>query len=194
MLFRSEEAPNATDDREGGGGVRQRLCTGDDGSQGRDDGHQQQDPGQPGNDRAEVDPCDGVKGACAGVLEMVVRLFDNVNGIPPVLFGVFVIWIVAALSAVVDNVPITIALIPVIKGLGETGMDIGPLWWALAFGAGFGGSGTIIGSSANIIVATLSEKTRTPITSPLWLKRGMPVMLVTCTIASILFAIFYRWL
>ena len=130
----------------------------------------------------------------AGVLEMVVRLFDNVNGIPPVLFGVFVIWIVAALSAVVDNVPITIALIPVIKGLGETGMDIGPLWWALAFGAGFGGSGTIIGSSANIIVATLSEKTRTPITSALWLKRGMPVMLVTCTIASVLFAIFYRWL
>ncbi len=130
----------------------------------------------------------------AGVLEMVVRLFDNANGISPMLFGVIVIWVVAALSAVVDNVPITIALIPVIRGLGETGMDIGPLWWALAFGAGFGGSGTIIGSSANIIVATLSEKTRTPITSALWLKRGMPVMLATCTIASILFAVFYRWL
>ena len=69
------------------------------------------------------------------------------------------------LSAVVDNVPITIALIPVIHGLGEAGMDVTPLWWALAFGAGFGGNGTIIGSTANIIVATLSEKTRTPITS-----------------------------
>jgi Na+/H+ antiporter NhaD/arsenite permease-like protein len=94
----------------------------------------------------------------------------------------------------VDNVPITIALIPVIKGLGATGMDIGPLWWALAFGAGFGGNGTIIGSTANIIVATLSEKTRTPITAALWMKRGLPVMLVTCAIASILYALVYQWL
>jgi Na+/H+ antiporter NhaD/arsenite permease-like protein len=111
----------------------------------------------------------------------------------PVLFGVLLIWIVAALSAVVDNVPITIALIPVIRGLGETGMDIAPLWWALAFGAGFGGNGTIIGSTANIIVATLSEKTRTPITSRLWIQRGLPVMLATCAIASILYTILYRW-
>jgi Na+/H+ antiporter NhaD/arsenite permease-like protein len=103
------------------------------------------------------------------------------------------IWIVAGLSAVVDNVPITIALIPVIQGLGESGMDITPLWWALAFGAGFGGNGTIIGSTANIIVASLSERTRTPITSKLWLKRGLPVMLATCTIASILYTILYNW-
>ena len=127
----------------------------------------------------------------SGALEMTVRLFDGAAGMNPILLGVVVIWIVAALSAVVDNVPITIALIPVIKGIGETGVDIAPLWWALAFGAGFGGSGTIIGSSANIIVATLSEKTRTPITSAIWIKRGLPVMLVTCTIASILYALAY---
>jgi Na+/H+ antiporter NhaD/arsenite permease-like protein len=119
-------------------------------------------------------------------------LFRGASGVSPILFGVLLIWVVGALSAVVDNIPITVALIPVIKGLGETaGMDIAPLWWALAFGAGFGGNGTIIGTSANIIVATLSEKTRTPITSKLWLRRGMPVMLVTCGISSILFAIFY---
>lgn len=130
----------------------------------------------------------------SGALNMVVGLFENASDVSPVLFGVLVIWIVAALSAVVDNVPITIALIPVIKGLGEMGLDIGPLWWALAFGAGFGGTGTIIGSTANIIVATLSEKTRTPITAALWLKRGLPVMLVTCAIASILYALIYNWL
>jgi Na+/H+ antiporter NhaD/arsenite permease-like protein len=101
---------------------------------------------------------------------------------------------VAVLSAVVDNVPITIALIPVIKGLGESGMDITPLWWALAFGAGFGGSGTMIGSTANIIVTTLSEKTRTPITAKLWNKRGLPVMLVTCAIASILYLVAFQWM
>ncbi len=102
------------------------------------------------------------------------------------------IWIVAGVSAIIDNVPITIALIPVIQGLEKMGVDITPLWWALAFGAGFGGNGTIIGSTANIIVATLSEKTRTPITSKLWNRRGLPVMLVTCAIASIIYAIFYQ--
>jgi Na+/H+ antiporter NhaD/arsenite permease-like protein len=129
----------------------------------------------------------------AGVLEGIVGLFEGASNIPPILFGISLIAIVAVLSAVVDNIPITIALIPVIQGLGETGMDITPLWWALAFGAGFGGNGTIIGSTANIIVATLSEKTRTPITSGLWLRRGLPVMLVTCAIAGVLYAILYRW-
>ena len=127
----------------------------------------------------------------AGVLEAVIGLLRSASTIPPVLFGVLVIWIVAALSAVVDNIPITIALIPVINGLGVTGMDITPLWWALAFGAGFGGNGTIVGATTNIIVAKLSEKTRTPITSKLWNKRGLPVMLAACTIASILYALAY---
>ena len=129
----------------------------------------------------------------AGVLESIVGLFRGEETVHPVLFGVIIIWAVAILSAVVDNIPITIALIPIIQGVGEAGIDIAPLWWALAFGAGFGGNGTIIGSTANIIVVTLSEKTRTPITASLWLKRGLPVMLVACTIASILYTILYNW-
>jgi Na+/H+ antiporter NhaD/arsenite permease-like protein len=129
----------------------------------------------------------------AGVLEAIVGVLEGLSNIPPLWFGVSLIWIVAVLSAVVDNIPITIALIPVIRGLGASGMDVDPLWWALAFGAGFGGNGTIIGSTANIIVATLSEKTRTPITSQLWNRRGLPVMLLTCAISSVLYAILYRW-
>jgi Na+/H+ antiporter NhaD/arsenite permease-like protein len=128
----------------------------------------------------------------AGVLETITRLVERASSIPPLLFGIAVIWIVAGLSAVVDNVPITIALIPVIHSLGASGMDVTPLWWALAFGAGFGGNGTIVGSTVNIIVADLSEKTRTPITPEVWNRRGLPIMLVTCTIASILYAIFYQ--
>lgn len=128
----------------------------------------------------------------SGVLKMVAGIFDAATDVSPVLFGVLIIWVVAGLSAVVDNVPITIALIPIVKELGATGINITPLWWALVFGAGFGGNGTIIGSTANIIVASLSEKTRTPITASLWIKRGLPVMLLTCLIASILFAILYK--
>jgi Na+/H+ antiporter NhaD/arsenite permease-like protein len=58
-------------------------------------------------------------------------------------------------------------------------------------GAGFGGNGTIIGSTAGIIVATLSQKTHAPITATLWNRRGLPVMLLTCLIASLFYWIFY---
>jgi Na+/H+ antiporter NhaD/arsenite permease-like protein len=125
----------------------------------------------------------------AGALEQVVSLMEQGTSIPPALFGVLLIWVVAILSAVVDNVPITIALIPVIEGLDKAGINPNPLWWALVFGAGFGGNGTIIGSSANIVVAMLSEKTHSPITAGLWVKRGLPVMILTCFIASLVFVV-----
>jgi len=125
------------------------------------------------------------------VLGSLVALLEGMQAIPPMLFGVLLLWFTAGLSAFVDNVPITIALIPVIQGLGAQGMEILPLWWALAFGAGFGGNGTIIGSTANIVVASLSERTRIPITAKLWNKRGLPVMLMTCTVASILYLLLY---
>jgi Na+/H+ antiporter NhaD/arsenite permease-like protein len=127
----------------------------------------------------------------AGVLHAVARLVARVQHLDPVLLGLALLWIVAIFSAIVDNVPMTIALIPVIQELGSTGMDVSHLWWALAFGAGFGGNGTIIGSTANIVVTALSERTREPITSALWNKRGLPVMLITCLVASILYAIVF---
>ena len=126
-----------------------------------------------------------------GALDALVSIVKNAGNVSPVLFGVILIWLVAGISAVVDNVPVTIALIPIIQGLGASGMNIDPLWWALIFGAGFGGNGTIIGSTANIVVANLSERTRTPITSTLWNKRGLPVMLATCLVASVLYILAY---
>ncbi len=130
----------------------------------------------------------------AGIMDTIATQIARLGDNHPVLLGLGVLWSVAALSTVVDNVPITIALIPVIQGLGEAGINITPLWWAVVFGAGFGGNGTIIGSTANIVVASLSERTRTPITSKLWNKRGLPVMLATCLVASILYSLFYNFL
>jgi Na+/H+ antiporter NhaD/arsenite permease-like protein len=127
----------------------------------------------------------------SGVLAEFVNILDKLYAVPPVLFGLVLLWFSAGLSAFVDNVPITIALIPVLQGLAAHGVNVQPLWWALAFGAGFGGNGTIIGSTANIVVASISERTRTPITSKLWNKRGLPVMLVTCTVASLLYLLMY---
>ena len=127
----------------------------------------------------------------SGALDQIAEWLTDAASLNPILLGIIFIWVVAILSAIVDNIPITIALIPVIIQLGASGINIAPLWWALVFGAGFGGNGTIIGSSANIVVASLSERTRTPITSAMWSRRGLPAMIAACVVASILFVVLY---
>lgn len=127
----------------------------------------------------------------AGVMQSLAEFITRAKDLPTVALGLIMLWVVAVLSMVVDNVPITIAMIPVIQGLGSAGIPTAPLWWALVFGAGFGGNGTVIGSTANIIVVSLSEKTRAPITPLLWNKKGLPVMLATCAVASLLYFFAY---
>jgi len=127
----------------------------------------------------------------AGVLGAAAHLVSRAENINPIVLSVSLLWLVAGLSAVVDNIPITIAFIPVIQGLGASGINIAPLWWALAFGAGLGGNGTIIGSTANVVVSSLSERTHIPITSALWNKRGLPVMLMTLIVTTILYVAAY---
>lgn len=107
------------------------------------------------------------------------------------LAAVGILWITAIFSALVDNIPITVALVPVIQHLGAQGVEIFPLWWALAFGAGFGGNATIIGSTANLIVVRLSERTKEPINSRMWMRRGLPTMLLTCAIGSLAFLLVF---
>jgi Na+/H+ antiporter NhaD/arsenite permease-like protein len=127
----------------------------------------------------------------SGALDKVAEAMYSAGNLSPLLLGIIFIWVVAILSAIVDNIPITIALIPVILHLGDSGINIAPLWWALVFGAGFGGNGTIIGSTANIVVASLSERTSTPITSGMWSKKGLPAMVAACIVGTIMYAIMF---
>jgi Na+/H+ antiporter NhaD/arsenite permease-like protein len=127
----------------------------------------------------------------SGLLERLAESLAVLKDMNPVIVGIAVIWAVGLLSAVVDNIPITIAIIPVILGLQSEGVDIAPLWWALAFGAGLGGNGTVIGASANVVVVSLSERTETPITSAYWTRKGLPTMLVTLVVCSALYVVAY---
>jgi Na+/H+ antiporter NhaD/arsenite permease-like protein len=108
--------------------------------------------------------------------------------------GILLIWGSAVLSAVVDNIPFTIVMIPIIQNLGTQGIDIGPLWWALALGAGFGGNGTPIGSTANVIAVKLSQRTRNPISAKRWMRIGLPVMMLACLVASVLYALTFSFM
>jgi Na+/H+ antiporter NhaD/arsenite permease-like protein len=121
----------------------------------------------------------------SGALDMMTKATIRITSGNPVLASVAMIWFVAVVSALVDNVPVTVAMIPVIQQMELSGVNISPLWWALAFGAGFGGNGTVIGSTANVVVAELSRRTREPIVSRLWHRRGLPVMILTSVIATV---------
>ena len=130
----------------------------------------------------------------AGVFEPIAEALAPLGHTNPRLLGVVIIWVVAALSALVDNVPVTIAMISLLGGLAAAGVNVSALWWAVVFGAGFGGNATKIGSGANILIASLSEQTSTPISARLWTRRGLPVAIATCIVGSILFVLFYDWL
>jgi Na+/H+ antiporter NhaD/arsenite permease-like protein len=103
-------------------------------------------------------------------------------------------WVSAVVSAVVDNIPFTVTMIPIIAGLQAKGLPADPLWWALAIGVGLGGNGTHIGATANIICVSEAERSGLPeaqITPARWLAVGLPVMLFSLVIASLVFALFF---
>ncbi len=121
----------------------------------------------------------------SGALDVVAQYLVSGAENNIVLTAVIVLWMSAILSALVDNIPFTVAMIPVIAGLQAKGIDVNILWWALVFGVGFGGNGSPIGSTANVIVVSKSEQTDTPITLKGWLRGGTSAMLVTCVVATI---------
>jgi Na+/H+ antiporter NhaD/arsenite permease-like protein len=94
-----------------------------------------------------------------------------------------VIWISGLGSAVVDNIPFTTAMIPVVNELNPSGGD-DAYWWALALGACFGGNATIIAAAANVAAAGLTERAGRPIGFVTWLKVGIPVTVVSLVIAT----------
>ncbi|MGH2820130.1 MAG: SLC13 family permease, partial [Actinomycetota bacterium] len=94
------------------------------------------------------------------------------------------LWFSALASAVVDNIPYTATAIPVVERLIESGLEADPLWWSLALGACLGGNLTIVGASANIVVANLAARDGHPITFMQFLRYGSVVVLVSLVIST----------
>lgn len=129
----------------------------------------------------------------AGVIE--IGLIDAVADAIVALTGgalagtsLLVLWLSAFLSGIIDNIPYTATMIPVVQQLDE-GQPNDALWWALAIGADLGGNATIIGASANVILAGMAEREGHPISFGQFLRYGLPVTLGTMLIATA-----YVWL
>lgn len=96
-----------------------------------------------------------------------------------------VLWVSGIASAFVDNIPFVTAMIPLLKSMGQmAAMPMEPLWWALSLGACLGGNGTLIGASANVVVAGISEKQGRPISFMEYTKIGFPMMLVSLLVST----------
>ncbi|MBS3786738.1 ArsB/NhaD family transporter [Candidatus Bipolaricaulota bacterium] len=122
-----------------------------------------------------------------GIIHQIAREFGVIAENFPLLAPLILVWLAGILSGIIDNVPLTIALIPVIQGLGSIhGIHLSSYWWALALGACLGGISSPIGSSANVITVSLSERTDNPISFTKWLKVGVPLTVLNLTLASIL--------
>ena len=97
-----------------------------------------------------------------------------------------VLWVSAIASAFIDNIPYTATMIPIVLQIADNLGDylLGPLIWALAFGACLGGNGTLIGASANVVTAGMSEEAY-PISFNEFFKAGFPIMILTTFIVSL---------
>lgn len=142
-----------------------------------------------------------------GVLEWladgVLSMSDNI-----VVLSLAILWISAIASSFLDNIPFVAAMIPLlasisaslfpnVQGLDEATYKIYlmqqsmPLWWSLALGACLGGNGTLVGASANVVIAGFSEKTRSPLNFRNYFKYGFPLMLVSIVLSSIYLVLRY---
>jgi Na+/H+ antiporter NhaD/arsenite permease-like protein len=113
---------------------------------------------------------------------------------------IILMWVSAAFSAAIDNIPFTAAMIPIILGMDAQGINVSPMWWALAAGVGMGGNGTHLGSTANVFIVTISEKMAKDqgdptlaITPGLWFRKGLPVMILTLVTCTIIMSMFWEF-
>jgi Na+/H+ antiporter NhaD/arsenite permease-like protein len=129
-----------------------------------------------------------------GVIDMMAQALIDVTGGDPVLAMLVILVASAIISSILDNIPFTATMIPIILYMGSQGMDVWPLWWALSLGACLGGNGTLIGASANVVLSGISTREGYPITFMSFLKVGMPMMLVSVAIAAVYLMVRFVWI
>jgi Na+/H+ antiporter NhaD/arsenite permease-like protein len=123
----------------------------------------------------------------AGLLSMLANWVVDFTGGDMTVTAIMILWVSAVASAVVDNIPFVATMIPVIESMSSTfggGDNLNPLWWSLALGACLGGNGSLVGASANLIVAGFAERAGHRIKFLPFMMLAFPLMLVSIVIAT----------
>ena len=124
----------------------------------------------------------------SGVLALMGNKFIEVTNGSIEKAAMIVVWMSAFVSTAIDNIPFVATMIPMIKSMeaslgGREAMM--PVWWALSLGACFGGNGSLIAASANVIVAGMAQREGHPIHFLRFLIWSIPVMLVSVLMAAV---------
>ncbi|MFX3622882.1 MAG: ArsB/NhaD family transporter [Ectobacillus sp.] len=120
-----------------------------------------------------------------GLIKTLAQQVLNITGGDISFASILILWVSGIASATIDNIPFVATMIPLINdmaiGLGLTpaSPEIEVLWWSLALGACLGGNGTLIGASANVIVAGIASREGHPFSYMTFLKLGFPIMIVS---------------
>ncbi|MFZ5864940.1 MAG: SLC13 family permease [Thermodesulfobacteriota bacterium] len=130
-----------------------------------------------------------------GILQFIAEWIMKVCHGNLVLAILMILWSAAVLSAIVDNIPFTATMLPVVALLSKTipgAAETHVLWWALALGACFGGNATIIGASANVITIGIAERSGHHISFFDFVKHGTPITIISLIICSVFLLLIYR--
>lgn len=123
-----------------------------------------------------------------GIIEAVAQAALRLTGGNLRTTSMLLLWLSGVASGIVDNIPYTATMIPVVKNLGDA-MPVDPLWWSLALGACLGGNATLVGAAANVVVANLAAKSGHPVSFGHFLRYGAIVTIMSLVLASL-----YVWL
>ncbi|MDO9530679.1 MAG: ArsB/NhaD family transporter [Deltaproteobacteria bacterium] len=128
-----------------------------------------------------------------GLIQFIAEWVAHLSQGNLVVAVILVLWVSALASAAIDNIPFTATMLPIVAFLNQTipGAESGVLWWALSLGACFGGNGTMIGASANVVTVGLAEKAGYHISFMAYIKACMAPMLVTVVIATVYLLLAY---
>jgi Na+/H+ antiporter NhaD/arsenite permease-like protein len=129
----------------------------------------------------------------AGLLAIIADWVLNLSAGSLVASICLILWVSAIMSAFVDNIPFTATMLPIVAYLTKVipGAESGVLWWALAFGACFGGNGTVIGASANVVTVGIAEAAGHRISFFGFMKVAFPYMIVSVALANVWLLIAY---
>jgi len=123
----------------------------------------------------------------AGALKIAADALVNFTGGELAMTAYVILWASAVISAVVDNIPFVATMIPVIQNLGPVvgEANLQTLWWSLALGACLGGNGSLVGASANLVVAGFAERAGQPIRFLPFMLAAFPLMLASIAVSTL---------
>jgi Na+/H+ antiporter NhaD/arsenite permease-like protein len=130
-----------------------------------------------------------------GLLDTLALEVIDLTGGDPAITALSILWVSAVASAVVDNIPFVATMIPLIEGMEEAmggSEQLMPLWWSLALGSCLGGNGSLVGASANLIVAGFADRAGQPIRFMPFMLMAFPLMIFSIAMSSVY--VYFRFL